>query len=68
MISDKARSISEMVYGLVEEYDGGFEVWEEILICLVGDHIVNVPAEEWDQRSARFKEDLDCYVGSFFKI
>ncbi len=68
MISDKARSISERVYELVEEYDEDFEVWDEILLCLVGDHIVNVPAEEWDRKSAKFKEDLDQYVGSFMKI
>ncbi len=47
MILEKAKSISERIYGLVEEYDEDFEVWEEILLCLVGDHTVNVPAEEW---------------------
>lgn len=68
MISDKVRFISERVYERVEEYDADFEVWEEILLCLVGDHIVNAPAEEWDRRSSKFKEDLDRYVGSFFKL
>jgi hypothetical protein len=68
MISDKARSISERVYELVEEYDDEFKVWDEILLCLVGDHIVNVPAEERDRRLAKFKEDLDRYVDSFIKI
>lgn len=68
MISDKARSICEEIYEVAEQRDEEFKVWDEVLLCLVGDHIVNVPAEEWDKRSAKFKEDLDRYVDSFLRI
>ncbi len=68
MISEKARSISESVYTVVEKQDEEFKVWDEILLCLVGDNVVNAPAEEWDDRLAKFKADLDQYVNSFIRI
>jgi len=68
MISEKAESISERIYDLVEEYDEDFKVWNEVLLYLVGENILSSDQEEQVLKLAKFKEDLDRYIGSFIQI
>ncbi len=68
IISDEAKRIGEMVFELVGEQDEEFKVWDQILMYLVGDNIVNRSLEERDRKLIEFKEDLDQYVGSFVRL
>jgi len=68
MISEKAESIGERIYDLAEEYDEDFKIWNEVLLYLVDESILSSNQEEQDLKLAKFKEDLDRYIGSFIQI
>lgn len=68
MISGKARSIAEMVYGLVEEYDPEFQTCDEIILYLADESVLAPSKEKQNRKLTKFKKNLEECIGSFFQF